>query len=339
MNETPFTFSRRDFLKSTMAAGIAAGLGAEVATGDEVESRNGIPYRTLGATGEKVSHIGLGGAHIGGQFLEADSIKIIRTALDSGINFMDNSWDYNNGQSELRMGKALKDGYRDKAFLMTKIDGRNKATAAKQIDESLTRLQVDHVDLMQFHEIVRMSDPERIFAQGGAAEAMLDARKAGKVRFVGFTGHKSPEIHLKMLEVAGAHDFKFDVVQFPINVMDAHYDSFGGKLLPLVKKANMGALSMKPLGGGIILKSKTVTPVECLHYAMSTAIDVVITGCDSMDVLQQAIAAAQGFKPLSEEEIAAILAKTAPVAMSGLYELYKTTTNFDGTTKHPEFLG
>ena len=329
-------FTRREFLKTTVAAGLAAGLGSAAFA---EEARNGIPYRTLGATGEKVSHIGLGGSHIGTQWLESESIKIIRTALDSGINFMDNSWDYNNGQSEIRMGKALRDGYRDKAFLMTKIDGRNKATAARQIDESLQRLQVSQVDLMQFHEIIRMSDPDRIFAPGGALEAMMEAKKAGKVRYVGFTGHKSPEIHLKMLATAKAHGFKFDTVQMPINVMDAHYDSFGAKVLPLVTAQGIGALSMKPLGGKIILESKTVTAVECLHYAMSTSVDVVITGCDSMDILSQAIKAAQGFTPLSADQMAGILVRTEPVATGGQYELYKSTTHFDSTTKNPQYLG
>jgi aryl-alcohol dehydrogenase-like predicted oxidoreductase len=287
--------TRRDFLKSTLAAGLAAGLGSS-APGAPYEERNGIPYRTLGSTGEKVSHIGLGGYHIGIQLLEAESIRIVRTALDSGINFLDNSWDYNDGSSEIRMGKALRDGYRDKAFLMTKIDGRTRAIAARQIDQSLQRLQVSHVDLMQFHEIIYTSDPDRIFAPGGAVEAMLDAKKAGKVRYIGFTGHKSPEIHLKMLAAAAAHGFQLDAVQMPINVMDAHFDSFGAKVLPALAKAGIGALGMKPLGGKVILSSRTVTPIECLQYALSMAVDVVITGCDSMDILNQALRCSLGFK-------------------------------------------
>ena len=331
-------FTRRNFLKSTVAAGISTSLGSRLLAAD-IERRNGIPYRTLGSTGEKVSHIGLGGAHIGFQRQESDSINIIRTAIDNGINFMDNCWDYNNGQSEVRMGKALRDGYRDKVFLMTKIDGRTKASAAQQIDQCLQRLQTTHVDLMQFHEIIRMDDPDRIFAAGGALEAMMEAKKAGKVRYIGFTGHKSPEIHLQMLTTATARGFKLDAVLMPVNVMDAHYDSFEKKVLPVVLQENIGALSMKPLGGGVILKSKTVTAIECLQYAMNSGVDVVITGCDSMDRLHQAIHAAQTFKPLTDEEVAAILAKTAPVGRGGQFELYKTTTYFDGTTKHPEYLG
>ena len=337
-SDSPHPFTRRTFIKSTVAAGLSTGLGASV-LGAASDRRNGIPYRTLGATGEKVSHIGLGGAHIGQQWLESESIKIVRTAIDSGINFMDNSWDYNDGQSEIRMGKALRDGYRDKVFLMTKVDGRNKATAAQQINQSLQRLQSDHVDLMQFHEIIRMNDPDRIFAPGGAMEAMMDAKKAGKVRYIGFTGHKSPEIHLKMLATARAHGFRFDAVLMPINVMDAHYDSFGKKVLPVILAENIGALSMKPLGGKVILESKTVTPIECLQYAMNSGVDVVITGCDSMDILHQAIHAAQTLQPMTPQEVAAILAKTAPVAQGGQFELYKTTTHFDTTTHNPKYLG
>jgi aryl-alcohol dehydrogenase-like predicted oxidoreductase len=337
-SDTPLPFTRRDFLKSTLAAGLASSLGS-TARAAEAELRNGIPYRALGSTGEKVSHVGLGGWHIGSQFAESDSIAIIRTALDGGINFLDNSWDYNGGASEVRMGKALRDGYRDKAFLMTKIDGREKTAAARQIDQSLQRLQVSHVDLMQFHEIIRITDPDRIFAPGGAMEAMMDAKKAGKVRYIGFTGHKSPEIHLKMLATAAAHQFRFDTVQMPLNVMDAHFDSFGAKVLPELNKSGIGALGMKSLGCGMILQSKTVSPVECLHYAMNLPVSVVITGCDSLDILNQAIGAAQSFKPLSAQEVADILAKTAPVAQSGQYELYKTSTDFDGTVHNPQFLG
>jgi len=335
-SDPPLPFSRRDFLKSTVAAGVAVGLSAP-ALAAPVESRQGIPYRTLGSTGEKVSIIGLGGYHIGLQLLESDSINIIRTALDGGINFLDNSWDYHNGASEIRMGKALRDGYRDKAFLMTKIDGRSKAAAASQIDQSLQRLQVSHVDLMQFHEVIRMTDPGLIFGPGGAMEAMIEAKNAGKLRYIGFTGHKTPEIHLEMLATAAAHNFTFDTVQFPINVMDAHFDSFGSKLLPVIKKAGIGALGMKPIGCGVILSSKTVTAAECLTYAMSQPIDVLMTGCDSMEILNQAIQLARNFKPLSPEQTAAILARTAVAAQAGQFEPYKTTSGYDGTTRHPFF--
>jgi aryl-alcohol dehydrogenase-like predicted oxidoreductase len=296
-------------------------------------------YRILGSTGEEVSIVGLGGAHVGWQGTEDDSIRIVRTAIDNGINFMDNCWDYNNGQSEIRMGKALRDEYRSKVFLMTKIDGRDRKTASKQLDESLRRLQTDHIDLLQFHEIIRMSDPVRIFAPGGAIEAVLEARKAGKVRYVGFTGHKSPDVHLKMLQTAFDNGFMFDAVQMPLNVMDAHYDSFEKKVLPVLSENRIGVLGMKPLGGGEFLRSDTVTAIECLHYAMSLPISVVITGCDSLAVLQQALEAVRNFSPMSEEQRSALLARTAEAADDGKYELYKTGTIFDATSQNAHWLG
>jgi aryl-alcohol dehydrogenase-like predicted oxidoreductase len=295
--------------------------------------------RILGSTGEKVSIVGLGGAHVGLQGTEDDSIRIVRTAIDNGINFMDNCWDYNNGQSEIRMGKALRDEYRSKVFLMTKIDGRDRKTASKQLDESLRRLQTDHIDLLQFHEIIRMSDPVRVFAPGGAIEAVLEARKAGKARYIGFTGHKSPDVHLKMLQTAFDNGFMFDAVQMPLNVMDAHYDSFEKKVLPVLSENRIGVLGMKPLGGGEFLRSDTVTAIECLHYAMSLPISVVITGCDSLAVLQQALEAVRNFSPMSEEQRSALLARTAEAADDGKYELYKTGTIFDATSQNPHWLG
>ena len=296
-------------------------------------------YRTLGQTGEKVSAIGIGGSHIGTQPDESDSIKIIRTAVDNGITFLDNSWDYNDGQSELRMGKALRDGYRKKVFLMTKIDGRSKKAAVEQFEESLRRLQTDVIDLLQFHEIIRMSDPERIFADGGALEAVLDAKKAGKIRYIGFTGHKSPDIHLKMLETADKHNFRFDTVQMPLNVMDAQHESFQKKVLPVLVEKKIGVLGMKPIGGGVILQSNTVKPVECLNYALSLPTSVVITGCDSLPVLQQALEVARNFKPLSAADMAQLEAKASGSSQEGKFELYKSSKHFDSTEKHPEWLG
>ncbi len=325
---------RRDFVKMAIAMGLTVRPGAWA-----LETRAGIPYRKLGRTGESVSLVGLGGAHIGQQKEAKESIEIIRAAIDGGINFMDNSWDYNGGASETRMGTALKDGYRDKVFLMTKVDGQTRESFDKQLNESLTRLQTDRVDLLQFHEIIRMQDAERIFAPGGAMEGMLAAQKAGKVRYIGFTGHKSPEIHLKMLETAAAHGFTFDTVQMPLNVMDAHFASFAQKVLPVLVKQNIGVLGMKSMGGKFILDSKAVTPIECLHYAMNLPTSVVIAGCDSMKVLAQAFEAARTFKPLSESEVAAILAKTAPIAMEGKFERYKTSVHFDATVAHPDWLG
>ena len=298
-----------------------------------------VPTRVLGQTGEKISLVGLGGYHLGMQSSEQESIRIIRTGLDSGVTFLDNCWDYNNGQSEIRMGKALRDGYRQKAFLMTKVDGRTKQAAAQQLEESLRRLQTDHIDLLQFHEVIRDNDPDRIFAPGGGMEAVLEAKKQGKLRYIGFTGHKSPDIHLKMLESAFAHNFTFDAVQMPLNVMDAHYNSFEKKVLPVLLKHKIGVLGMKPMGDKIILNSKTASPIECLHYAMNLPTSVVITGCDSLQILQQALQAARSFKPMSSGEVSTLLAKTAPAAARGQFELYKTTHNFDGTYQNPQWLG
>ena len=334
---TDSRISRRGFLGFAAAHYFLAHPGRKV---PQSESRNGIPYRTLGRTGEKISAIGLGGFHLGKPELrESESIRIIRTGLDEGINFLDNCWDYNGGASETRMGKALRDGYRQRAFLMTKIDGRDKKSAARQIEESLRRLETDRIDLLQFHEIIRMDDPDRVFASGGAMEAALEAEKAGKIRYIGFTGHKSPEIHLKMVNTAASHQFCFDAVQMPLNVMDAHYESFEKKVLPVLVKDDIGVLGMKPMGDHFILESKTVTPVECLHYAMNLPTSVVITGCDSMQILDQALGAARNFRPMNSNEVAALLAKTTQAAQSGRYELYKTTHTFDGTYQNPKWLG
>jgi len=301
--------------------------------------RNGIPYRRLGRTGELVSAIGVGGYHLGRQADEQETIRIVRTAVDNGINFLDNCWDYNGGASELRMGKALRDGYRDKAFLMTKIDGRSKDSATQQIEESLRRLQTDRIDLMQFHEVIRMSDPERVFGPDGALEAVVAAQRAGKIRYIGFTGHKSPAIHLRMLEVARQHGFTFDAVQMPLNVMDAHYDSFTKQVVPVLVEHDIGVIGMKPMGDPFVLVSGTVTAIECLHYAMNLPTSVVITGCDSLPVLEQALRAARTFRPLSEAAVAGLLVRTADAARAGKYELYKTSHHFDGTYQNPQWLG
>ena len=328
---------RRDFLKGLALAGfMASASDSPSAEGP----KQGVPYRTLGRTGERVSAIGMGGFHLAQPGLEeAESIRLIRTAVDRGINFMDNSWDYNEGQSEIRMGRALKDGYRQKVFLMTKLDGRTKKEAAKQIDESLKRLQTDHVDLMQHHEIIRFEDPDRIFAEQGAQEAVLEAKKAGKIRYIGFTGHKDPHIHLYMLKVAADNGFKFDTVQMPLNVMDAHFRSFEKLVLPKLVEQGIGVLGMKSMGDKIILKSKTAQPIECLHYALNLPTSVVITGIDSMRILEQALEAARTFRPLSKDQVAALLAKTAQAAANGDYELFKTSQHFDSTAHHPEWLG
>lgn len=297
-------------------------------------------YRTLGSTGEQVSAIGLGGWHLGLKHVdEALAIRIVRAAIDRGINFMDNCWDYNDGASESRMGRALRDGYRDNVFLMTKIDGRSKKEAARQLDESLRRLQVDHIDLVQHHEVLRFDDPHRIFDAEGANAALEAARQSGKLRYIGFTGHKDPHIHLYMLEVAAKRGFRFDTVQMPLNVMDAHYRSFEKLVLPELVMQKIGVLGMKCMANGILLKSNTVTPIECLHYALNLPTSVVITGIDSMEILDQAFEAARTFQPMSDSAVQALLAKTATAAAGGEFEPFKTSSIFDGTAQHPEWLG
>jgi len=297
-------------------------------------------YRTLGGTGEKLSAIGVGGWHLGLNYVDEETaIRIVRSAIDRGINFLDNSWDYNDGASEVRMGKALRGGFREKAFVMTKIDGRSKKEAARQLEESLRRLAVDCIDLVQHHEILRFEDPHRIFAEEGAHAALVEARDAGKIRYVGFTGHKDPRVHLYMLEVADRYGFKFDAVQMPLNLMDAHYRSFAKEVVPALVGRRIGVLGMKSMANGILLKSNTATPIECLHYALNLPTSVVITGIDSLEILDQGLEAVRTFHPLSTEELDALLAKTASAASTGRFEPFKTTSIFDATAKNPDWLG
>jgi aryl-alcohol dehydrogenase-like predicted oxidoreductase len=296
-------------------------------------------YRELGGTGERISAIGLGGYHIGKQRDPAESIRLLRTAIDRGITFLDNCWDYNNGTSEARMGQALCDGYRQKVFLMTKIDGRDENTAARQIEQSLGRLQTDVIDLLQFHEVIRLDDPDVIFAPGGAIEAVQQAKHAGKIRYIGFTGHKDPSVHLRMFETADKHGFHFDTVQMPINVMDAHFRSFLIGVAPVAKEHGTAILAMKTFGDPYILQSKTVTPMEALHFGLNSPASVVITGIDSPEILDQAFEAVRTFKPLDQQQVAAILAKTKDAAMNGKFELFKTSSHYDGTIRNPSWLG
>jgi predicted aldo/keto reductase-like oxidoreductase len=317
------------------ALGTLAAIGAAATS---QTTSNGMIYRTLGKTGEKVSAIGLGGYHIGHPPDPADAIRIVRTAIDRGITFMDNCWDYHGGESERRMGVALRDGFRQRVFLMTKFDGRTKDATARQINESLERLQTDHIDLIQYHENIRLEDPDRFFALNGPIEALMEAKKAGKIRYIGFTGHKDPLVHLRMLEAAAQHSFHFDTCQMPLNVMDAHFRSFGHNVLPKLVEQGIGVLGMKSMGDGNILKSGRVTPVECLHYSLNLPTSVVITGCERMAILDQAIEAARTFKPMSSAEVSALLAKTKDVAMSGQFEPFKTTPQFDGTAQNPQWM-
>jgi predicted aldo/keto reductase-like oxidoreductase len=323
---------RREFLTTLAALQVAAQLNGQT-------SSNGMIYRNLGKTGERVSAIGLGGYHMGVPKDENESIRIVRSAIDRGITFMDNSCDYHDGGSEIRMGKALREGYRKRIFLMTKYNGRTRAQAAKDIDQSLKRLQVETIDLIQLHENIRMEDPDRFFSEGGALEAVLAAKKAGKIRYIGFTGHKDPAVHLRMLDVAAQHNFHFDACQMPLNVLDYHFRSFAHEVVPRLVKEGIAVLGMKPLAFGAVLKAGVATPIECLHYALNLPTSVVINGCDSMERLDQAFEAARTFRPLTDSQLQAIVSKTRTAAVTGKYELFKTTIQFDGTAMHPEWMG
>ncbi|HVT83289.1 MAG TPA: aldo/keto reductase [Phycisphaerae bacterium] len=349
--------SRRDFLATTLTAAAAVGIAAarrpawgqaasEPALADipelktpESTKQGDMLYRTLGKTGEKVSLLAVGGAHLN---RDEFAVPLVRKAIDNGVTFMDNCWDYGNplGRCEERMGEALKDGYRKKVFLMTKLDGRSKAAAARQLEESLKRLQTDVIDLIQFHEVNRASDPGLIFGRDGAMDAMLEAKKAGKVRYIGFTGHKDPEFHVTMLETAKKNDFHFDTVQMPLNLLDAHYHSFARGVVPRLVKDGTGVLAMKTLAAGQIPRANLgVTSEDCLHYAMNLPTSTVIVGMDSLARLDEALAAVKSFKPLDKAQLAALLEKTRTVALTGRLETFKTTNQFDGIGRHPEWMG
>jgi predicted aldo/keto reductase-like oxidoreductase len=339
-----FFMDRRNFLKTTTiaAAGSVAPAGAQ-STASSVGTHHPespeMIYRELGRTGERVSAIGMGGYHIGKQQDPDESIRLLRAAIDRGITFMDNCWDYNGGISEVRMGQALRDGYRQKVFLMTKIDGRDRKTAAIQIEQSLGRLQTDVIDLLQFHEVIRLDDPDVIFAPGGAIDAVQEAKRAGKIRYIGFTGHKDPSVHLRMFETADRNGFHFDTVQMPINVMDAHFRSFLNGVAPVAQEHGTAILAMKTFGDPYILQSKTVTPMDALHFGLNSPASVVITGIDSPQILDQAFEAVRSFKPMDQQQVAAILARTKEAAMTGRFELFKTSSHYDGTIKNPSWLG
>jgi predicted aldo/keto reductase-like oxidoreductase len=339
------TLNRRIFMEASIAGAALVSCASAADTPQlprPTETRKGdMLYRSFGKTGETVSAIGVGGSHIGQAESDELATRIIRTAIDRGVNFMDNSWDYNNGdgKAELRMGKALRDGYRQKVFLMTKVDGRTKAVAAKQLDESLKRLQADHLDLLQFHEVIRMEDPDRFFADDGAVHAFTEARKAGKIRYIGFTGHKDPSIHLRMLSMAKEKGFHFDAVLFPSNVMDWSFRSFVHQVMPVALQEGIAVQTMKPMGGKFILESKTASPEECLQYALSQPASVVIHGMEKMEYLEQSLDVVKRFKPLTQQQLTALTDKTRQAAMTGKFELFKTTNHFDSTAKNPSWLG
>jgi predicted aldo/keto reductase-like oxidoreductase len=309
---------------------------------DPGERRGEMLYRSFGRAGEKISAIGMGGFHLGKSAVtDAEATRLIHEGVDRGITFMDNCWDYNEGRSEERMGIALEqNGYRNKVFLMSKMDGRTKQEAMKQIDQSLRRLRTDRIDLVQHHEILRYDDPDRVFAEGGAMEAFEEAKKAGKLRYIGFTGHKDPRIHLQMLEVAAERGFHFDAVQMPINVMDAHFRSFGHLVLPYLAQNGIAALAMKTFGDGVILKSDAaIKPIEYLHFSLNLQTSVVITGIQNQRDLDQAFEAVKTFKPMDKAAVAELLNRSRPYALEGKYELFKTSATFDGTAKNAAWLG
>jgi aryl-alcohol dehydrogenase-like predicted oxidoreductase len=282
--------------------------------------------------------LGLGGHHIARPPHEQEGIRLVRMAIDNGMDFLDNCWDYNEGRSEEWMGKALRDGYRARAFLMTKIDGRTSGPATEQLEQSLRRLQTDVIDLVQLHEVIRFDDVTRAFGANGAIEALERARQAGKLRFIGFTGHKDPAIHLAMLQAGFQRGFVFDAVQMPLNVMDAHFRSFEHQVLPVLLQNDIAVLGMKAMGDGLLLESEVVSPQECLRYALSLPTSVVITGCESVGVLEQALDVGMRFAPLSPDERQALLARTAAAAAEGKFERFKTSGQFDGTAQHPHWL-
>lgn len=288
----------------------------------------GIPRRALGQTGVEVSALALGGSHIGEVKSDREAIRIVHEAIDGGIDFMDNAWEYHDGRSEELMGRAL-EGRRHQVFLMSKVctHGRDRRTAMRQLEQSLRRLKTDHLDLWQIHEVIYENDPDFHFAAGGVVEALEEARAQGKVRFVGFTGHKDPSIHLKML----AHDFPFDTCQMPLNCFDATFRSFEQQVLPELLRRGIAPLGMKSMSGeGDAVRKRVVTPTEALRYAMSLPVASTVSGIDSLKVLRQNLRIAQDFKPMTGDEMQALRTRCAPDAADGRFELYKTSKKFDG---------
>jgi len=295
--------------------------GAGTATGE-------IPKRMLGKTGVEVSALCFGGAHWGGMKSDAEAIRVLHEAIEAGVTFLDNAWEYNGGRSEELMGKALQ-GRRQQVFLMTKVcsHGRDKKVALQQLDESLRRLKADYLDLWQIHEVVYDDDPDRHFVPGGAADALLEAKRQGKVRFIGFTGHKDPRIHLKMLQ----HDFPFETCQLPLNVFDGTYRSFEQEVLPVLTQRGIAPLAMKTLSGnGEPIKHGIVTVEEALRYVLSLPVASVVSGIDSRQVLQQNLEVVRRFTPMTAVEMQTLRTRVARYAMDGRFELFKSSNRYDG---------
>jgi len=329
----PFEWNRRRFIKSAAVLGAAplvygGSMAQQQSSPSQRDLTGQIPRKPLGRTGLQVSAMGLGGYHLGSAETDQAANEIVAKAIDYGVNFFDNAWEYHDGLSEERLGKALK-GKRDQAVVMTKVctHGREKKIAMRMLEESLRRLQTDHLDVWQIHEVVYENDPDLIFAPNGAAEALLAAKQQGKVRFIGFTGHKDPEIHLKML----SHDFAFDTIQMPLNCCDATFRSFETQVLPEANRRGMAALGMKSLGGsGELVKFGAVTAEQGLRYAMSLPVATTISGIDNLQVLDQNLQVAVDFQPLNTSAMQALRDQCRTAAADGHLELFKTTTKYDG---------
>lgn len=310
--------TRREFLRITSGSALVAGLEGGLLSGTLGASEaDEMPMRTLGQTGQKVSILCLGGYHMGMKD-EAEAIRIVHAAIDAGVNFLDNAWKYNNGRSEEWMGTALKGGKRDKVFLMTKSDKRDRKAALKELEDSLRRLKTDHLDLWQIHEIMP-GHPAKALAPGGSLDAFVQAKKEGKTRFIGFTGHGNPKYHLEMLK----HDFAWDTVQMPLNPFDHHFRSFEKLVLPELVKRNIGVIAMKTLAFGALPKSGIVTSEECWRYVWTLPVSTLCTGCESMEALERALAAAKSFKPMTPDEVQSLLTRTKEPASQGKHETYK----------------
>jgi aryl-alcohol dehydrogenase-like predicted oxidoreductase len=298
------------------------------AHGQTPNQDDSVPRRPLGRTGVQVSALGIGGYHLGSAKDQTEATQIVREAVDNGVNFFDNCWEYHDGVSEERLGAAL-NGVRKQAIVMSKVctHGRDKQTALTMLEESLRRLKTDYLDVWQIHEVIYWNDPDLIFRPNGAAEALAQAKRDGKVRFVGFTGHKDPDIHLKML----AQGFPFDTIQMPLNVLDGSFRSFEARVLPEANRRGLGVLGMKSLGGsGEIVSHGAAAIQDALSYAMSLPVATTISGIDSIDVLRQNLGIARGFKPLSAAQMGALRERSKQYAADGRFELFKTSTKYDG---------
>jgi predicted aldo/keto reductase-like oxidoreductase len=341
---------RRDFLRNVAAGVMGAGIGIPLLNASTTPAAKGeMPYRSLGRTGEKISLLGLGGWQVGVMPDEQYSTRFVRTAIDNGVNYIETSWDYQWGLSETRVAKALRDGYRKKVFLATKIDGRTKEYFEWQLDDSLHRLRTDTIDLVQFHEVVNLSDPDKIFGPKGAFESMLAARKAGKVRYIGFSSHWGPDVILKMINMGLKNGFTFDTAMVTLNVMDPHFRNVAGEVVPVLQKHNIGILAFKTMGAGgfvgkapydeakgHVLKQINVTPAECLHYVMSLPVSTAISGMDTMEILTGNLSITRDFRPMTETQVAQLLAKTAEVGKNGKYEWWKTPKGLEWTRTNPD---